>query len=61
MSGHVMINDNYIGSLLWPLYNVRNEKFHPYHKIKFNKDSSDVCFSKLGELIRYLSENKIKF
>lgn len=61
MSGRVKINYNYIGSLLWPLYYVRNEKSHPYHRIEFNKNTSNLCFSNLSELICYLSSNKVRF
>ena len=61
MSGRVKINYNYIGSLLWPLYYVRNEKSHPYHRIEFDKNTSDLCFKNLSELIRYLSSNKVRF
>ena len=61
MSKQTKINYNYIGSLLWPLYYVRNQKLHPYHEINFNGNTADICFTNLSEIIRYLSENGIRF
>ena len=61
LSGRVKINYNYIGSLLWPLYYVRNQKSHPYHKIEFNRNTSDLCFANLSEVITFLSINKVRF
>ena len=61
MSKQTKINYNYIGSLLWPLYYVRNQKLHPYHKINFNGNTADLCFTNLSEIMRYLSENGVKF
>ena len=61
MSKNTKINYNYIGSLLWPIHYIRNQKLHPYHKIKFNKSTMDLCFENLSEIIRYLSSSGIKF
>lgn len=61
MSKQTKINYNYIGSLLWPLYYVRNQKLHPYHKINFNRNTADLCFTNLSEIMRYLSEDGIRF
>ncbi len=61
MLEHTKINYNYIGSLLWPLYYVRNQKLHPYHKIEFNKYTMDLCFENLNGIIRYLSLKQIRF
>lgn len=55
------INYNYIGSLLWPLYYVRNQKSHAYPLIELNEEVSFTIFTVFSEIIRYLSENEINF
>ncbi len=61
MSQSSKINYVYIGSLLWPLYYIRNEKLHPYQKIEFNKDLAEVTIKCLAEIIKYLGVNNIPF
>ena len=60
MSKKTKINYNYLGSLLWPLYYIRNQKSHPYPLIEFNKYLSSTLFSILSEIIRYISEKGIQ-
>jgi len=54
------INYNYVGSLLWPLYYIRNQKSHAYPLIEFNKYIALTTFIVFSEIIRYVSKNKIK-
>jgi len=60
ISKKTKINYNYLGSLLWPLYYIRNQKSHAYPLIEFNKYLSSTLFSILSEIIRYISEKGIQ-
>lgn len=55
------INYSYLGSLLWPLYYLRNQKLHPYAKIPFNQNICDIIFKILSLIILYISQKGIKF
>jgi len=61
MSKSSKINYAYIGSLLWPLYYIRNQKFHPYQKIDFNAELAEFTIKCLAEIIKYLGVNNIPF
>ncbi len=61
MSQSSKINYVYIGSLLWPIYYIRNEKLHPYQKIEFNEDLAWFTIKCLTEIIKYLGVNNIPF
>ncbi len=55
------INYSYIGSLLWPIYYIRNEKSHPNPNIEFNKSVAEMTIKNLSTIIDYLAEAKIRF
>jgi hypothetical protein len=55
------INYKYLGSLLWPLYYIRNQQLHAYPEIEINHLVAKTAFSILSEIVRYLSKNNIKF
>ena len=61
MSQRSKINYVYIGSLLWPLYYIRNQKLHPYQKIEFNAELAEFTIKCLAEIIKYLGVNNIPF
>ena len=54
------INYNFFGSLLTPIYFVRNQKLHPYSKLGFDKSLSEMLFINLSRVIDNLHENQIK-
>ena len=54
------INYNFFGSLITPIYFVRNQKLHPYSKLDFNKSLSEMLFINLSRVIDNLHENQIK-
>ena len=60
MTEKTKINYNYLGSILYPIYYIRNQKLHPYSKIEFDRNIADLIFSSLSRAIDYLSENQIK-
>ncbi len=60
-SNKTKINYNYVGSLLWPLYYVRNQKSHAYPLIELNDRVASTIFTVFSEMIRYLSVSEIHF
>ena len=54
------INYNFFGSLITPIYFVRNQKLHPYSKLDFDKSLSEMLFINLSRVIDNLHENQIK-
>ena len=60
MTEKTKINYNYLGSLLYPIYYVRNQKLHPYSKIEFDENIAELVFLSLSRIIDYISENQIK-
>lgn len=55
------INYFYLGSLLWPIYYIRNQKSHPYHKIEFDKSTAKIAMENLSSILNYLAKTKFKF
>lgn len=60
MSERTKINYNYLGSLLSPIYYIRNQKLHPYSKINIDENVAELLFVNLSNIINYLYENQIK-
>ena len=54
------INYKFFGSLITPIYFVRNQKLHPYSTIDFDKSLSEMLFINLSRVIDNLHENQIK-
>ncbi len=61
MSSRMKINYNYIGSLIWPIYYMRNEKSHPEPLIEFKWEEADICMRNLRKIIDVLSAANVKF
>lgn len=60
LSEKAKINYNFFGSLLTPIYFVRNQKLHPYSKLDFDISLSEMLFINLSSIIDNLNENQIK-
>ena len=60
MTEKTKINYNYLGSILYPIYYIRNQKLHPYGKIEFDENIAELIFNSLSRAIDYLSKNQIK-
>jgi len=68
---NILINENeirrkrtnylYLGSLLWPIYYIRNQKSHPYHKIEFNESTAKIAMENLSAILKYLAKTQFKF
>lgn len=61
MSKRSKINYPYIGSLLWPLYYVRNQKLHPYSIIIFNRRLAETMLSILTQILHYIVDKGFSF
>ena len=55
------INYTFLGALLWPLYYIRNQALHPYHKIGFSSHLAETLLHNLIEIVDYLIAKKISF
>lgn len=60
MTEKTKINYNYLGSLLFPIHYIRNQKLQPYSKIEFDEFVAELLFINLSRIIDYIWENKIK-
>ncbi len=60
MTEKTKINYNYLGSVLYPLYYIRNQKLHPYSKINFDESIAELLFTNLSMIIDFLNDNRIK-
>lgn len=61
MTSRTKINYNYLGSLLWLIYYIRNEKSHPNPKIEFDKSTSDIVIQNFSTIIKYLVKEQKHF
>jgi len=59
LSEKTKIHYNFFGSLLTPIYFVRNQKLHPYSKLDFDISLSEMLFINLSRIIDNLNENQI--
>ncbi len=50
----------YMGSLLYPIYYIRNQKLHPYHRIEFNESKARIVLYNISEVFEHLIEKNIK-
>ncbi len=61
MTKNTKINYPYMGSLLWSLYYVRNQKLHPYSIIQFDKRLAETLLSILTQILHYTVDKKCRF
>ncbi len=54
------INYIYMGSLLYPIYYIRNQKLHPYHRIEFNESTARIVLYNISEVFEHLIEKNIR-
>ena len=60
MSAKTKINYNYLGSVLYPIYYIRNQTLHPYSKINIDESIANLLFTNLSSIVDYLDEYQIK-
>lgn len=53
------INYIYLGSLLYPIYYIRNQKLHPYHQIEFDESTARMVLFNISELFKHIIEKDI--
>jgi hypothetical protein len=59
--GKTKINYNFIGNMLYPICYLRNQASHPDPQIPLGKKAALVSIENLSHILRYISQNQIKF